>query len=63
MQRQGKTLVIISHDDRYFGLADRICKFELGRLVDVSAPPAPQRREDGVADARGSDNTSQLESA
>jgi putative ATP-binding cassette transporter len=51
MQRQGKTLVVISHDDRYYDLADRICKFELGRLVDVSAPPAPQRREGGVAAA------------
>lgn len=63
MQRQGKTLVVISHDDRYFGLADRICKFEQGRLIDVSAPPAALCRGHSVTAARGSDNTPHLEPA
>lgn len=35
MQQQGKTLIVISHDDRYFNLADRIYKFELGKLVNI----------------------------
>ncbi|MDQ1830400.1 cyclic peptide export ABC transporter [Massilia scottii] len=33
MKSQGKTLVIISHDERYFHLADRVCKFDSGNIV------------------------------
>lgn len=33
MKSQGKTLVIISHDERYFHLADRVCKFDSGTIV------------------------------
>lgn len=43
MKAQGKTLVVISHDERYFHIADRICKFEGGQLValqDRQAVPA-----------------------
>jgi putative ATP-binding cassette transporter len=29
----GKTIVVISHDDRYYGLGDRIVKLEYGKLV------------------------------
>lgn len=32
MRRQGHTLVVVSHDDRYFHLADRVCQFESGVL-------------------------------
>jgi cyclic peptide transporter len=46
MKAQGKTLVVISHDERYFHIADRICKFEGGRMVALqqrqSASAAPQ---------------------
>ncbi|MGK5048992.1 cyclic peptide export ABC transporter [Janthinobacterium sp. GB4P2] len=38
MQAKGKTLVVISHDDRYFHLADRVCKFDSGKLVEQVAP-------------------------
>ena len=30
---QGKTVVAITHDDRYFALADRVVKLEAGRIV------------------------------
>jgi putative ATP-binding cassette transporter len=33
LKARGKTVLVISHDDRYFGLADRIVKLEEGRLV------------------------------
>ncbi len=35
LRRQGKLVLVISHDDRYFGVADRVHRLEDGRL----APP------------------------
>ncbi|MEL6605860.1 MAG: cyclic peptide export ABC transporter [Cyanobacteria bacterium J06614_10] len=32
LQAQGKTVFVISHDDRYFSLADRLIKLEYGRV-------------------------------
>lgn len=43
LKAQGKTLLVATHDDRYFGLADRVVKMELGRLVSM------QRRGEGGA--------------
>ena len=51
LRDQGKTIVVISHDDRYFGLADRVVKLEDGRLathavegvVEGSLPPTAYR--------------------
>jgi putative pyoverdin transport system ATP-binding/permease protein len=34
----GKTLLVISHDDRYYGLADRVVKLEYGRLAEDRRP-------------------------
>jgi putative pyoverdin transport system ATP-binding/permease protein len=34
LKRRGKTVLVISHDDRYFGVADRILKLEDGKLVE-----------------------------
>jgi len=33
LKRRGKTIIVISHDDRYYELADRIIKMEDGRVV------------------------------
>ncbi|POR46288.1 putative ATP-binding cassette transporter [Paraburkholderia eburnea] len=33
LKRQGKTLIVVSHDDRYFDAADRIVSIEEGRLA------------------------------
>jgi len=32
LRSQGKTVLVISHDDRYFGVADRVIRLEEGRL-------------------------------
>ncbi|HEY0293372.1 MAG TPA: cyclic peptide export ABC transporter [Hansschlegelia sp.] len=47
LKASGKALVVITHDDRYFDLADRIVKLEGGRVISegASAPqsaPAPE---------------------
>lgn len=34
LKRQGKTLIVVSHDDRYFDAADRIVRLEGGRIVE-----------------------------
>jgi cyclic peptide transporter len=33
LKRRGKTVLVISHDDRYFHIADRVIKLEAGRVV------------------------------
>ena len=34
LKAEGKTIIAITHDDRYFHLADRIIKLESGRIVE-----------------------------
>ena len=45
LKARGKTVLVISHDDRYFDTADRIIKLDYGKLVSApephSEPPAP----------------------
>jgi cyclic peptide transporter len=44
MKRKGKTLLVVSHDDRYFHLADKIVKFERGQIAPAAQgadEPAP----------------------
>ncbi|BAY21068.1 cyclic peptide transporter [Calothrix sp. NIES-2100] len=33
LRNQGKTILVISHDDRYFHLADRVVKLDYGKIV------------------------------
>lgn len=33
LQKQGKTIIVVSHDDRYFNVADRIIEMDYGRLT------------------------------
>lgn len=40
LKAAGKALVVITHDDRYFDLADRIVKLEGGRVIADAAPTA-----------------------
>jgi putative ATP-binding cassette transporter len=35
LKARGKTLIVISHDDRYFHIADRIVKLDSGRVEEV----------------------------
>jgi putative ATP-binding cassette transporter len=38
LKSRGKTVLVISHDDRYFHLADRVIKLEGGLIVSGDAP-------------------------
>jgi putative pyoverdin transport system ATP-binding/permease protein len=40
LKGQGKTVIVISHDDRYYGVADRIVTLESGRLSRVEKTTA-----------------------
>jgi putative ATP-binding cassette transporter len=41
LKARGKTVIVITHDDAYFGLADRIVRLEDGRLRQLAvADPA-----------------------
>ena len=33
LRQQGKTLLVVSHDDRYFAAADRVLTLDNGRIV------------------------------
>ncbi len=34
LRSRGKTIIAVSHDDRYFGFADRVLKMEYGKFVE-----------------------------
>jgi len=34
----GKTIIAVTHDDKYWSVADRVMKFEMGRMVSASRP-------------------------
>ncbi|MFM9432996.1 putative pyoverdin transport system ATP-binding/permease protein [Janthinobacterium sp. CG_23.3] len=38
LKAQGKTILVISHDDRYFHLADRLIRMENGQLSEDTTP-------------------------
>ena len=40
LKKQGKTLIVISHDDRYFSAADKIARIDKGRIVEEIPNPA-----------------------
>jgi putative ATP-binding cassette transporter len=35
LKARGKAVVVITHDDRYFHLGDRVIKLDYGRIVEV----------------------------
>ena len=35
---KGKAVLVISHDDRYFHLADRLIRMENGQVVAIETP-------------------------
>ncbi|MDC8759694.1 cyclic peptide export ABC transporter [Janthinobacterium fluminis] len=41
LKAQGKTILVISHDDRYFHLADRLLRMENGQLSEDTVPARP----------------------
>ncbi|MDW6005257.1 cyclic peptide export ABC transporter [Vibrio mangrovi] len=42
LKRQNKLVIVISHDDRYFHLADQLIQFENGKIVDHSVSGKPE---------------------
>ena len=49
LKARGKTVVVITHDDRYFHLGDRVIKLDYGRVVDSWRPG---ERADGAGALR-----------
>ena len=50
LKARGKAVLVITHDDRYFGLADRCVKLEFGKLVATASNElAPLRERHPVA--------------
>ncbi|HYO62153.1 MAG TPA: cyclic peptide export ABC transporter [Pyrinomonadaceae bacterium] len=49
LKARGKTVVVISHDDRYFGVADRLVKLENGRLEYDSLAPYAHAEPAGLS--------------
>lgn len=47
LRARGKAVIVITHDDRYFDLADRLLKLDNGRIVSDTMP-ARSRAQDGV---------------
>ncbi len=54
LQREGKTVVMVSHDDRYFHAADRVLQMDYGKLTELPAPDGkapgpkhPPRKSEG----------------
>ncbi|WP_437290232.1 cyclic peptide export ABC transporter [Sorangium sp. So ce406] len=49
LRASGKTIIVISHDDRYFGVADRVLKMDFGQLVGEA--PVTARMDETRASA------------
>jgi putative pyoverdin transport system ATP-binding/permease protein len=43
LKRKGKTVIVISHDDRYYHLGDRVIKLEYGKLEKEYTPSEKDR--------------------
>lgn len=37
LKRRGKCIIAITHDDRYFDIADQLIKMELGKIIDTDS--------------------------
>ncbi len=44
LKARGKALIVISHDDRYYQVADRVIKLEYGKLQQAEIIAAPAKR-------------------
>lgn len=51
LKAEGRSLLVISHDDRYFGVADRIVRMKDGRIVSDAPPPPADTPEPRPAEA------------
>jgi len=55
LKQRGKTVIAVTHDDRFFHCADQVITMEYGRIrsVERAAPKAPVEREAGVGRRHG----------
>ncbi|MEL7240319.1 MAG: hypothetical protein AAGK78_15785 [Planctomycetota bacterium] len=44
LARRGKSIIAITHDDRYFDCADRLVRLEEGRILS-DGPVAPEQTD------------------
>jgi putative pyoverdin transport system ATP-binding/permease protein len=44
LRSRGKTVIAVSHDDRYFSCADRLLSLDYGRVRSIEHPPAGSSR-------------------
>jgi putative ATP-binding cassette transporter len=51
LKRQGKTLIVISHDDRYFNAADRYIRLEDGCIIEDVRPAQDTAATDAPSQA------------
>ena len=49
LRDKGHLVIVVSHDDRYFHLADRVIRMDHGRIVEGATPVARPRRETAAA--------------
>jgi putative pyoverdin transport system ATP-binding/permease protein len=56
LKKAGKTVIAVSHDDRFFNIADRVLRMEYGRLEDLTATAKPARKRVGRRTAKTSSN-------
>jgi cyclic peptide transporter len=45
LKRLGKTVIVVSHDERYFHLADKVVKFAGGTIASITGKQVPGTRE------------------
>ena len=53
LKARGKTVIVISHDDHYYGVADRIVKLDYGKIEYDGSPEGFQFRPAGLPLAAG----------
>lgn len=44
LKQKGKTIIAVTHDEKYYGVADRIVKMEEGRFIEIRTNPAGSRQ-------------------
>ena len=47
LKQRGKTVFVISHDDQYYGVADRLIKLDYGQITNDSLTPTPELSSNG----------------
>ncbi|TDF41785.1 cyclic peptide export ABC transporter [Alteromonadaceae bacterium M269] len=51
LKAQGKTVIVVSHDDRYYSMADRLLKFEAGEIVNATDMTAETEHQASIKEA------------